>query len=123
KEISVPIYGTRLTIGLVENKLKEHNMLKSIERHCVSAGDTIELGPFKVELIRINHSIADSVALAIHTPLGIIIHSGDFKVDYHPINGEPIDLQRFAVLGSRGVLALLSDSTNAERKGYNMSER
>ncbi|HQD50506.1 MAG TPA: ribonuclease J, partial [Defluviitaleaceae bacterium] len=77
KEISVPIYGTRLTIGLVENKLKEHNMLKSIERHCVSAGDTIELGPFKVELIRINHSIADSVALAIHTPLGIIIHSGD----------------------------------------------
>lgn len=123
KEINVPIYGTRLTIGLVENKLREHNLLRVVKRHCVSAGDVIDLGAFKVEFIRINHSIADSVALAIHTPVGVVIHSGDFKVDFNPINGETIDLQRFAVLGSQGVLALLSDSTNAERKGYTMSER
>ena len=98
-------------------------MLRVVKRHCVSAGDVIDLGAFKVEFIRINHSIADSVALAIHTPVGVVIHSGDFKVDFNPINGETIDLQRFAVLGSQGVLALLSDSTNAERKGYTMSER
>lgn len=123
KEINVPIYGTRLTIGLVENKLKEHNLLRVVKRNCVSAGDIIELGPFKVEIIRTNHSIADSVALAIHTPVGVVVHSGDYKVDYTPINGDTVDLQRFAVLGSRGVLALLADSTNAERKGYTMSER
>jgi len=123
KELNVPIYGTKLTIGLVENKLKEHNLLRTVKRHCVSTGETIDLEPFKIEFIRTNHSISDAVALAIHTPIGVVIHSGDFKVDYTPINGNAIDLQRFAVLGSKGVLALLADSTNAERKGYTMSER
>lgn len=123
KELNVPIYGTKLTIGLVENKLKEHNLLRTVKRHCVSTGETIDLAPFKIEFIRTNHSISDAVALAIHTPVGVVIHSGDFKVDYTPINGNAIDLQRFAVLGSKGVLALLADSTNAERKGYTMSER
>ncbi|WP_341877414.1 ribonuclease J [Defluviitalea saccharophila] len=123
KELNVPIYGTKLTIGLVENKLKEHNLLRTVKRHCVSTGETIDLDPFKIEFIRTNHSISDAVALAIHTPIGVVIHSGDFKVDYTPINGNAIDLQRFAVLGSKGVLALLADSTNAERKGYTMSER
>lgn len=123
KELNVPLYGTKLTIGLVENKLKEHNLLRTSKRNCVSTGDIIDIEPFKVEFIRTNHSIADAVALAIHTPVGVIIHSGDFKIDYTPIHGNAIDLQRFAVLGSKGVLALLSDSTNAERKGYTMSER
>jgi len=123
KELNVPIYGTKLTIGLVENKLKEHNLLRTVKRHCVSTGETIDLDPFKIEFIRTNHSISDAVALAIHTPVGVVIHSGDFKVDYTPIKGNAIDLQRFAVLGSKGVLALLADSTNAERKGYTMSER
>ena len=103
--------------------IKEHNLLRTVKRHCVSTGETIDLDPFKIEFIRTNHSISDAVALAIHTPIGVVIHSGDFKVDYTPINGNAIDLQRFAVLGSKGVLALLADSTNAERKGYTMSER
>ncbi|WP_330381809.1 ribonuclease J [Defluviitalea phaphyphila] len=123
KEINVPLYGTKLTIGLVENKLKEHNLLREVKRNCVEAGDTINIEPFKIEFIRTNHSISDAVALAIYTPVGIVIHSGDFKVDYTPIKGDPIDLQRFAYLGSKGVLALLADSTNAERKGYTMSEK
>ncbi|NLK21556.1 MAG: ribonuclease J [Epulopiscium sp.] len=123
KEINVPIYGTKLTIGLVENKLKEHNLLRSVKRICVSTGQTIDLEPFKIEFIRTNHSIADAVALAVYTPAGVVIHSGDFKVDYTPIRGNTIDLQRFAILGSQGVLALLSDSTNADRKGYTMSEK
>ncbi len=121
-QVNVPLYGTKLTLGLVENKLREHNLIKSVERNCVVPGQTIELGCFKVEFININHSIADSVALAITTPEGVIIHTGDFKIDYTPIYGEPIDLQRFGDLGKKGVLALLADSTNAERKGYTMSE-
>ncbi|NLL69832.1 MAG: ribonuclease J [Epulopiscium sp.] len=123
RELNVPIYGTRLTIGLVENKLKEHNMLNTVSRNCIVPGQMIQLGVFKVEFIRTNHSIADAVALAIHTPVGVVIHSGDFKIDYTPIYGDMIDLQRFAELGKKGVLAFLCDSTNAERKGYTMSER
>lgn len=124
KQMLVPIYGTRLTIGLVETKLKEHNILNKVERICVNAGETIKLGThFKVEFIRSTHSIADSVALAITTPAGVIVHSGDFKVDYTPIQGEMIDLQRFAELGKKGVLLFLCESTNVELKGYTMSEK
>lgn len=122
RDINVPVYGTKLTIGLVENKLKEHNILKSIKRKCIMPGQIISLGEFRVEFIRTNHSIADSVALAITTQAGVVIHSGDFKIDYTPIHGEPINLQRFADLGKKGVLALMADSTNAERPGYSMSE-
>ncbi len=123
KEINVPIYGTKLTIGLVENKLKEHNILNKVERFSVSAGETIKLGCFKVEFIRTNHSIADSVAFAITTPVGVVVHSGDFKIDYTPIQGEMIDLQRFAELGKKGVLLFLCESTNVEHPGYTMSEK
>ena len=122
KEFSVPVYGTRLTVGLVENKLKEFN-LKRYSMTTVKPGDVITLGSFKVEFIRTNHSIGDAVALAITTPAGVLVHTGDFKVDYTPIHGDMIDLQRFADLGRRRVLALMSDSTNAERKGSTMSER
>jgi len=122
KEINVPVYGTKLTIGLLENKLKEHNILKKSITNCIVPGQVIQLGSFKVEFIRTNHSIADAVAIAFHTEVGTVIHSGDFKVDYTPINGDMIDLQRFAELGKRGVLALLADSTNAERPGFTMSE-
>lgn len=124
KELNVPIYGTKLTIGLVETKLREHNILTSVERNNVNAGETIKLGKnFKVEFIRSTHSIADSVALAITTPAGVIVHTGDFKIDFTPIQGEMIDLQRFAELGKKGVLLLMCDSTNVERPGYTMSER
>lgn len=123
KEVNVPIYGTKLTIGLVENKLKEHNILNKVERFSVSAGEIIKLGVFKVEFIRTNHSIADSVAFAITTPIGVVVHSGDFKIDYTPIQGEMIDLQRFAELGKKGVLLFLCESTNVEHPGYTMSER
>lgn len=123
KEISVPIYGTRLTLGLLENKLEEHGMLKQATLINVKQGDVIELGCFKVEFIRSTHSIADSVALAINTPVGIIIHTSDFKIDHTPIEGEPMDLARFAELGNKGVLLLMCDSTNIEREGYTMSER
>ncbi|MBQ9518492.1 MAG: ribonuclease J [Firmicutes bacterium] len=123
REINVPVYGTRLTIGLVETKLKEHNLLNTVERINVNAGDTISLGKhFKVEFIRSTHSIADSVALAVYTPAGLVVHSGDFKVDHTPIQGEPIDLQRFAELGKKGVLLFMCESTNVELKGYTMSE-
>ena len=122
KELNVPIYGTKLTLGLVENKLKEHGILHDVTRNCVAPGEKIKLGAFVVEFIGTNHSIADAVALAIHTPSGVLVHSGDFKIDYSPIYGKPIDLQRFAELGKKGVLALFADSTNAERKGYTMSE-
>ena len=122
KKINIPIYGTKLTLGLLSTKLKEHN-LGDVELNTVKAGDTIRLGEFQVEFIRTNHSIPDSVALAITTNIGTIIHTGDFKIDYTPISGEVIDLNRFAELGSRGVLALLSDSTNVTRRGYTMSER
>lgn len=124
KEINVPIYGTKLTIGLIETKLKEHNILSSVERHNVNAGETIKLGKnFKVEFIRSTHSIADSVALAITTPVGVVVHTGDFKIDFTPIQGNMIDLQRFAELGKKGVLLLMCESTNVERPGYTMSER
>ncbi|WP_371829302.1 ribonuclease J [Natranaerovirga pectinivora] len=123
KEMNVPIYGTKLTIGLVENKLKEHNLIKTTRRKVVKQGQTIVLGNFKIEFIRSNHSIADAVALAITTPAGIIIHSGDFKIDYTPVFGEVINLQRFAEYGKKGVLAFLCDSTNVERPGYTMSEK
>ncbi len=122
KELNVPIYGTRLTIGLVENKLKEHNILKTTTRKSIKPGTIIDFGAMSVECIGTNHSISDALALAIRTPAGIVVHSGDFKVDYTPIHGSPIDLQRFAELGKEGVLLLMADSTNAERKGYTMSE-
>jgi len=123
KEINVPIYGTNLTLGLVQNKLKEQNLLSSTVLNRVFPGDTVPLGNFKVEFIRSNHSIPDAVALAIHSPAGIVLHTGDFKIDTTPIQGDMIDLARIGELGKQGVLALMSDSTNAERSGYTMSER
>ncbi len=123
KEINVPIYGTRLTLGLVEVKLKEFNLLSKTKLHRVKPGDVIKLGCFKIEFIHTNHSIAGAVALAINTPVGTVVHTGDFKVDSTPIDGEMIDLARFGELGKKGVLALMSDSTNVERSGYTMSER
>jgi len=122
KKLNVPIYGTRLTLGLVEVKLKEHNLLSKTKLVRVTAGETIKLGDIKVEFIHNNHSIADSVAVAFHTPVGIIVHSGDFKLDSTPIEGSMMDIARLGELGNRGVLALLSDSTNVERPGYTMSE-
>ncbi|MBQ7264959.1 MAG: ribonuclease J [Firmicutes bacterium] len=124
REIKAPVYGTRLTIGLIETKLKEHNLESVVERYNVNAGETVKLGKnFKVEFIRSNHSIADSVAMAIFTPLGTIVHSGDFKIDFTPIQGDVIDLQRFAELGRSGVLLFMCESTNVERPGFTMSER
>lgn len=123
KDINVPVYGTKLTLGLLEYKLEEHGMLSDITMETVKEGQTIELGSFKVELIRSTHSIADSVALAIHTPVGTVVHTADFKIDYTPIEGEPMDLARLAELGKKGVLLLMCDSTNVEREGYTMSER
>ena len=122
KKLNVPIYGTRLTLGLVEVKLKEHNLLSKTKLVRVTAGETIKLGDIKVEFIHNNHSIADSVAVAFHTPVGIIVHSGDFKLDSTPIEGSMMDIARLGELGNKGVLALLSDSTNVERPGYTMSE-
>ena len=123
QKINVPVYGTKLTIGLIENKLKEHNLMKSTKRKVVKHGQSINLGCFRVEFIKTNHSIADAAALAIFTPAGVIVHTGDFKVDYTPVFGDAFDLQRFAELGKKGVLALLSDSTNAIRPGFTASER
>ncbi|NLO99016.1 MAG: ribonuclease J [Clostridiaceae bacterium] len=123
KRINVPIYGTELTIGLIENKLAEHEMTESADLRIIKAGQTIQLGPFSVEFIHTNHSIADSVAMAINTPVGMVFYTGDFKIDQTPIEGEPIDLARIAELGKKGVLLLISDSTNVERPGYTMSER
>jgi ribonuclease J len=123
KEINAPVYGTRLTLGLLEYKLEEHGILSDCKLITVSQGQTVELGAFKVEFICATHSIADSVSLAIHTPVGVVVHTSDFKVDYTPIAGDPIDLPRFAELGENGVLLLMCDSTNVERPGYTMSER
>ncbi len=123
KKINVPVFATTLTQGLIENKLKEHELLDVVERHTVHFGDVVKIGPFGVEFIKTNHSIVDSAALAIHTPAGVIIHTGDFKVDYTPVYGDRIDLERFAELGSKGVLALMCDSTNAEREGFTPSEK
>ncbi len=122
REFRVPVYGTRLTLGLVRNKMAEFG-IRDAMLYLVKPGDVVEMGGIKVEFIHTNHSIGDSVALAITTEAGVLVHTGDFKVDYTPIHGEMIDLQRFAELGKKKVLALMSDSTNAERKGYTMSER
>ncbi|SUY06814.1 ribonuclease J [Blautia producta] len=123
KEINIPIYATKLTIGLIENKFKEHNLLRSTKRKVIKHGQSINLGCFRIEFIKTNHSIQDASALAIYSPAGIVVHTGDFKVDYTPVFGDAIDLQRFAEIGKKGVLALMCDSTNAERKGFTMSER
>lgn len=123
QKVNVPVYGTKLTIALIENKLAEHKMLDNTTRVVVSFGQTINLGRFRVEFIKTNHSIVDAAALAIYSPVGVIVHTGDFKVDYTPVYGDAIDLQRFAEIGRNGVLALLCDSTNAERIGYTQSEK
>jgi len=123
KELNVPVYGTKLTIGIVESKLKEHNLLGSVDLKVVKARDIVKLDSMSVEFIRQSHSIADSVAIAIHTPMGVIFHTGDFKIDYTPIDGCVADFARFAELGKKGVLAMLCDSTNVERPGYTRTER
>ena len=123
KELNVPIYATKLTMALIENKLKEHGILNNVERHVVTHGDKVKLGIFNVEFIKTNHSIADSAALAIYTPAGIVVHTGDFKVDYTPVYGDTIDLARFGELGKKGVLALMCDSTNVLKPGFTESER
>ena len=122
-ELNVPIYATKLTMGIIENKFEEKGLIKETKRHIVKFGQNVNFGDIKVEFIKTNHSIQDAAALAIHTPAGIVVHTGDFKVDYTPVHGDQINLQRFAALGKKGVLALLSDSTNAERRGFTMSER
>ena len=123
KEVNVPIYSTKLTLGLITNKLKEHNLVRSTKLKEVKHGQVINLGDFAIEFIKTNHSIQDASALAIYSPAGIVVHTGDFKVDYTPVFGDAIDLQRFAEIGKKGVLALMCDSTNAERPGFTMSER
>ena len=123
KEINVPIYATKLTLGLIRNKLKEHNLVRSTKLKEVKHGQVINLGDFAVEFIKTNHSIQDASALAIYSPVGIVVHTGDFKVDYTPVFGDAIDLQRFGEIGRKGVLALMCDSTNAERPGFTMSEK
>jgi len=121
KKLNVPIYGTKLTLGLIENKLKEHN-IKNVNINCIKPSQSIKIGKFEIEFIRTSHSIPDSVALAIHTAVGTIVHTGDFKIDFTPIKGEVMDFHKLAELGSKGVLLLLADSTNVERPGYTMSE-
>lgn len=123
KDINVPVYATKLTMGIIENKLKEHELLGITKRKVVKFGQSIILGQFRIEFIKTNHSIVDAAALAIYSPAGIIVHTGDFKVDYTPVFGDSIDLQRFAEIGKKGVLALMCDSTNAERTGFTPSER
>ena len=123
KRLNVPLYATRLTMSLIEKKLEEHEMADSVKRKVVRFGQSINLGEFRIEFIKTNHSIQDAAALAIYSPAGIVVHTGDFKVDYTPVFGDAIDLQRFAEIGKKGVLALLCDSTNAERPGFTMSER
>lgn len=123
KDINVPVFATALTMGLIEGKLAEHELLDTVDRYIVGFGEQVNIGDIKVEFVKTNHSIVDAAALAIYTPKGIVIHTGDFKVDYTPVYGDAIDLQRFAELGNRGVLALLSDSTNAERPGITPSEK
>ncbi len=124
RDVNVPIYATKLTVGIIENKLKEHgDLLSLVKRKVVKFGQSVNLGDFRVEFIKTNHSIVDAAALAIFSPAGIVVHTGDFKVDYTPVYGDAIDLERFAALGKKGVLALLCDSTNAERPGFTPSER
>ncbi|MBQ6441818.1 MAG: ribonuclease J [Lachnospiraceae bacterium] len=123
REINVPIYATKLTMGIIEHKLEEHRMLSDVKRKVVTYGQHINSGCFRVEFIRTNHSIQDAAALAIYSPVGTVVHTGDFKIDYTPVFGDPIDLQRFGEIGKKGVLALMCDSTNAEREGFTQSER
>lgn len=123
KEVCAPIYATKLTMGIIENKLREHDLVNKVRKKVVSYGQYINLGDFRIEFVRTNHSIADSTALAITTPAGVIFHTGDFKVDYTPVFGDMIDLQRIAEIGKKGVLALLCDSTNVMKPGFTMSER
>ena len=123
KTINIPIFATRLTMGLIERKLSEHELMDVTERTVVSFGDIIDLGQLRVEFIKTNHSIVDAAALAIYSPVGTVVHTGDFKVDYTPVYGDAIDLQRFAEIGRKGVLALMCDSTNAERPGFTPSEK
>jgi len=123
KEINVPIYATKLTMGIIELKLKEHNLMREVKRKVIKYGQSINLGCFRIEFIRTNHSIADSAAFAIFTPAGTIVHTGDFKIDFTPVFGDAIDLQRFGELGKKGVLALMCDSTNVLRSGFTMSEK
>ncbi len=123
KEINLPVYATKLTMGIIDKKLKEHNLLRSTRRKVVKHGQSINLGQFRIEFIKTNHSIADAAALAIYSPAGTVVHTGDFKVDYTPVFGDAIDLQRFSEIGKKGVLALMSDSTNATRPGFTQSEK
>jgi ribonuclease J len=123
RQINAPLYGSRLTLGLAQCKLKEYGLDKSTQFCSVSSGDQVKIGPFQVEFIHVNHSIAGTMALAIHTPVGTIVHTADFKIDHSPINGEPLDFRKFTELGNNGVLVLLSDSTNVENEGYTPSER
>lgn len=123
RQLKVPVYGTKLTLGLLQGKLKEQGIYGEAALHTVKPRDSVQIGPFKVEFIRVSHSIPDAVAVAIHTPLGVVLHTGDFKIDQTPVDGQVTDFQRLAQLGEKGVLVLLSDSTNAERPGYTMSER
>ena len=123
REVPAPVYATRLTAALIESKLKEHKLLGSVEMNVIAPHDTVTLGVFRVEFLKVSHSIAGACALAIHTPVGVVVHTGDFKVDFTPIDGQLMDLGRFAALGNEGVLALMADSTTVERPGYTMSER
>lgn len=123
KEINIPIYATKLTMGIIENKLEEHGLMNTTKRKVVKFGQSINLGQFRIEFIKTNHSIVDAAALAIYSPAGVVVHTGDFKVDYTPVFGDAIDLQRFAEIGKKGVLALMCDSTNAERPGFTPSEK
>lgn len=123
RDINTAIYATKLTMGIIENKLKEHNLVNTTKRKVIKFGQSINLGAFRIEFIKTNHSIVDAAALAIYSPAGIVVHTGDFKVDYTPVFGDAIDLQRFAEIGKKGVLALMCDSTNAERPGFTQSER
>lgn len=123
RDVNVPVYATRLTMGLIEHKLEEHDMMKGTKRKVMKFGQTVNLGSFRVEFIKTNHSIVDAAALAIYSPAGVVVHTGDFKVDFTPVYGDAIDLQRFAEIGKKGVLALMCDSTNAERPGFTPSEK
>jgi ribonuclease J len=123
RQLNVPVYGTKLTLGLLQGKLREQNLINDVVLNMVKVRETISIGPFKVEFIRVSHSIPDAVAIAIHTPIGTVVHTGDFKIDQTPVDGEITDFYRFAQLGEKGVLVLLSDSTNVERPGYTESER
>lgn len=123
RHLNVPVYGTKLTLGLLQGKLKEQNVLGEALLHTVKPRDSVQIGPFKVEFIRVSHSIPDAVSVAVHTPMGVVFHTGDFKFDLTPVDGQVTDFHRLSQLGEKGVLVLLSDSTNAERPGYTMSER